>query len=555
VAAVMRDTGAEVVDLVPPDLPADRALQLLRRIDQQRLRDDPLHWPGGAHEAVALHPSLAARLPAAEAPDDRGALARRTMETQRYAPGRCELRLAPHLRATAWRPAESWRELEELTAFSRPFMALAPGLVALDTAWLLGLAVGALLAPPAGLAAMAAWSAQPILVFGGGRDRTEPGAEPSLRPPGLLRSSLLRFSRTWADNVRLGRAGWQIGRAAAARRHEVAMPGPLAQETLFEPRRETCPWCDGASLVGRLDVPDLIQNKPGLFHLDQCRACGHVFQNPALSLAGLDYYYDQFYDGVSHEAVDVGFTHTVASYRGRVEAMGRITTPRRWLDVGAGYGHFCLTARRRWPDATFDGLDLSDGIEEGQRRGWVDTGHRGLFPDLADGLSGTYDVVSMHHYLEHTREPRAELAAAAKVLQPGGHLMIEVPDPEAPWAARLGPYWSGWFQPQHQHLMPCDNLATALAESGFEVVAVERGPASMRAELTCAVMLGVHRLSRSPHVPWLPPASPTQRAARLGVLAAALPALAVSLVADRVMEARLGPDDIGNAYRVVARRI
>ena len=93
--------------------------------------------------------------------------------------------------------------------------------------------------------------------------------------------------------------------------------------------------------------------------------------------------------------------------------------------MGTGHGHFCLVARQHWPEATFDGLDLSESVDEAARRGWVDTAYRGLFPELAGGLPRSYDVVSMHHYLEHTRDPGAELDAATKVLEPGGHLLIE----------------------------------------------------------------------------------------------------------------------------------
>ncbi|MDQ1420410.1 MAG: hypothetical protein QOJ52_2372, partial [Acidimicrobiaceae bacterium] len=61
------------------------------------------------------------------------------------------------------------------------------------------------------------------------------------------------------------------------------------------------------------------------------------------------------------------------------------------------------------PETRFDNLDMGTSIEESQRRGWIDHAYRGLFPDLAD------------------EDPRAELEAAHRVLQPGGHLLIEVP--------------------------------------------------------------------------------------------------------------------------------
>ena len=52
---------------------------------------------------------------------------------------------------------------------------------------------------------------------------------------------------------------------------------------------------------------------------------------------------------------ETSFAALVPIYERRVDAVARFTEPRRWLDVGTGHAHFCLAARRRWPDATFDG--------------------------------------------------------------------------------------------------------------------------------------------------------------------------------------------------------
>jgi SAM-dependent methyltransferase len=530
VTGVLARGDLDVVDLVPGDLPADRALRLLRRLGPVRRRDDPLHAPGGAHEAVAVRAGLAAR--AGLVPEkglDRGDLVRRTVTAQRYAPRRAGAFVVPGLRAAPGDEGRArWRELEELTAFARPHGALHPVLVAVESAHLGLMLAGLALAPGPALAALATWCAQPTLALG-------------------------RRPRAWAANARVVRAGVR----ATRERGPTPRPERPDPATLFEPRRATCPWCGGRGLFGRLDVTDLLQHKPGRFRLDECRGCGHVFQNPRLSLQGLDHYYDQFYEGEGEEPWEFAFAGMGVAYSRRCDALARHAEPRAWLDVGTGHGHFCLVARQRWPEAVFDGLDLSESVEEAARRGWVDTAYRGLFPDLAGGLPRSYDVVSMHHYLEHTRDPRAELAAAAKALEPGGHLMIEGPDVECPWSRRLGRYWRCWFQPQHQHFVPCANLVAALEETGFDVVAVERGPAGEGMDLASAVAFWVSRAGPDPRSPWRPPPTVATRAWRVAVLAAAVPALALAAAADLVKDARLrrpGTTRPGNAYRVVARR-
>jgi len=554
VGAEMATSGAEVVDLVPADLPPVRLLRLLRRLEPPRLGTDPYYTPGGAHETVVLHPSVTRRIgwdldALADEPLDRGDMVRRTLHAQRHAPTASAIRIAPGVSAAPSTPEQRWRELEELLAPAWPYGALAPVFVGFETVHLAAMTAGFLVAPWAALAALATWSAQPALVLG------TQGDDGTSAP---VTASLLRLPQAWLENLGTCLAGARATRAREAQRAETPVPEVPDEDVLFEPRRKTCAWCDSPDLVGRLDITDLLQSKAGEFHLDECTACGHIFQNPALTIAGLDHYYEDAYDGIGEELAETSFAALGPIYRSRVETMARFTEPRAWLDVGTGHAHFCLAARERWPDMVIDGLDMSDTVEEAQRRGRIDTAYLGQFPDLADGLPRSYDVVSMHHYIEHTREPRRELAAAAKVVEPGGYLMIEMPDPASPWSQRLGRFWWQWGQPQHQHFVACEQMVAAVTDVGFDVLSVERGPATMGGDLYNSIGLMLQTVVRSPHLPWLPKVSAGYRARRLALYTAAIPGLLVTKVADEVKDTvRRGRGDrssAGNAYRLVARR-
>ena len=278
-----------------------------------------------------------------------------------------------------------------------------------------------------------------------------------------------------------------------------------------------------------------------------------IFQNPRLSLEGLDYYYEDFYDGLGEDFTEFIFGATDHSYVGRAEMVEGHTVPERWLDVGAGHGHFCLVARDRWPDTGFDGLDLSDSIDEAARRGWVDHGYRGLFPELAPTIAGAYDVVSMHHYLEHTREPLEELDAARTALAPDGLLLIELPDPESRYGRILGRWWIPWFQPQHQHLIPIDRLCEHLADRGFEVLARDRAAAHQTVDVVIAAWLWLNHFVPA-DAPWTPKGSPLRGLARVAVIAAGAPLLLAAFLADQVANVVIQRRDRGNTYRVLARR-
>ena len=323
----------------------------------------------------------------------------------------------------------------------------------------------------------------------------------------------------------------------------------------LEPRRETCPWCGSTDLSVRLRTSDLIQRKPGRFTLEQCGSCRHIFQNPRLTPAGLNFYYRDFYDGLGLELMEKVFDTGGQSYRGRVDMLKRFTVPRRWLDVGAGHGHFCRLARQVWPHTVFDGLDQSTGVEEAQRRGWIDHSHVGEFVALAGELAGRYDVVSMHHYLEHTREPFDELDAAAKVLQAGSYLLIELPDPESSFGRVLGRWWIPWLQPQHQHMIPVRNLVRALADSGFSTVAIEHGAAHQSCDLVSGLVLTFIAIAPDARLPWLT-TGPTRwrRLRHAAVWVAARPLLVIAHLLDELLGKVVRRTRGGNTYRVLARK-
>jgi SAM-dependent methyltransferase len=302
-------------------------------------------------------------------------------------------------------------------------------------------------------------------------------------------------------------------------------------------------------------TPDLAVGKPGKFTLERCHGCGHVFQNPRLSLEGLSFYYRDVYDGVGAADAEGVFSSGIDSYLGRARMLKPFTTPKAWLDVGAGHAHFCAVASEVWPATVFDGLDQGAEIKDAEQRGWISTAYRGEFRDMADTLAGRYDVISMHHYLEHTRDPLAEIDTAARVLPPGGYLLIELPDPQFPLAPLFGPYWMPWFQPQHQHMMPLGNLLTAMATLGLQPVAVERGPAHQVNDFVIASALLLSRLAPFRTTPWSPRPGLGTRARQAVVWTAGVPLIMLAALLDRAVAVPVARfADRANVYRVLARR-
>lgn len=303
-----------------------------------------------------------------------------------------------------------------------------------------------------------------------------------------------------------------------------------------------------------MSSPDRVQGKPGRFVLERCADCGLVFQNPQLTDAGLSLAYRDFYDGIGAEQIAGVFASLGVHYRRRAAMLRGHAEPASWLDVGTGHGHFCAVARTLWPGTRFDGLDQGAGVEEAARRGWVDRAVRGSLVELAAEPSHSYDVVSMCHYLEHTPDPAEQLDAAAALVAPGGHLLVEVPNPECRWGRLLGSWWMPWFQPQHLNLLPAAALRQALVDRGFQVVASELVGPHQPAELMFAALFAAEALAPDPRLPWHGPPTRLRRTTRGAVMAAAMPVLAAGAVADRVAAAVLRTPSWSNAYRLLARK-
>lgn len=545
-AAYARAEGLDMLDLVPADLPVTPARDLLRRLDPKAYRTAVFATVCSAGAATLLDRGLLKDAPASEAADLEPAdVIARARRAKRYVCGSAAVVVAPrlHSRADDLSRRQARLRMNDLIPSVHLALDVIPytlTVAALAVSWQWG------------LAAAVAYCLQPYLIFGGTR----------LTPRGLHAAALARpvhdpcvwvltIAGRWRPEADAQR---DAARAEAAAYYQAALAGGTAR--FFEPRRGDCPWCGSREIAAAQRSRDLVTRKPGEFTLDRCAGCGHVFQNPRLTPDGLDFYYRDTYTGFYADVAEQVFSSSTAAYRARARMLQPFAVPRAWLDVGTGYSHFAAVAREVWPQTVFDGLDLGSQVEQGQRRGWISTGYRGLFPDLAPSLTGRYDVISMHHYLEHTTDPLRELDAAASALPPGGCLLIELPDPQWPAGRLLGRYWMPWFQPEHLNLMPMGNLVAALAERGLQPVATERGRVHINNDCQLAALLFLWNLTPHRFLPWSPRRPTTgTRLCRSAIWAAGVPALLLAALLDLTFGQALPRLlDRSNAYRVLARK-
>ncbi|MFF8727794.1 class I SAM-dependent methyltransferase [Streptomyces sp. NPDC015171] len=310
-------------------------------------------------------------------------------------------------------------------------------------------------------------------------------------------------------------------------------------DPFLEPRREDCPWCGSRSLRTRLRAPDPLRHRAGTFAVDRCRDCAHIFQNPRLTAEGLAFFHRDFYERQLDRFAASVLPDQAVRRRHRATAwrLSALREPESWLDVGTGHARFPEAAKEFFPYTSFDGLDPTARVEQAFLEGRVEEAHRGYLttPGMAARLRARYDVVTMFDHLAHTPDPRAELRAALTVLRPGGHLVVEVPDPRCAFAALLGKRWLPYGQPRHLHLVPLANLRTELEALGCTVLVTDRTTPHIPYDLSAAVALTLAH---------------AHPAAQL----AAAPAQALATALDRLLAPLLRRSPFSNAYRVVVRK-
>ncbi|MFI6013829.1 class I SAM-dependent methyltransferase [Streptomyces sp. NPDC051243] len=227
---------------------------------------------------------------------------------------------------------------------------------------------------------------------------------------------------------------------------------------------------------------------------------------------------------------------------GRLRAAARAALPfpepESWLDVGTGDARFPEVAKELFPYTAFDGLDPTSSVLHARVAERIEEAHVGRLTDprVTARLRTRYDIVSMLRHLEHAPDPRAEIRAALAVLRPGGHLILELPNPRSAFALLFGSCWIPQSRHGHLHLMPLRTLHEELRSQGCTIITTDR---------------------RTPHVPYdLAATTALFLNLLLGPVLALLgtPLVAAAWTIDLLLAPVLRRTPLSNGYRVIARK-
>jgi len=140
-----------------------------------------------------------------------------------------------------------------------------------------------------------------------------------------------------------------------------------------------------------------------------------------------------------------------------------------------------------------EGLEISEWAAEQSRKQFGLAVKTGAIDDF-DPAGVTYDVVVLFHVLEHLPDPLGALRRIRSWLNPGGAILVEVPNCDSDDAKGYGPEWKGWQPKYHlSHFNP-ETLRRSLREAGFREPIMQYGrSAFVRRRLKKVPVAGLFR--------------------------------------------------------------
>ncbi len=204
----------------------------------------------------------------------------------------------------------------------------------------------------------------------------------------------------------------------------------LAWSRAPAPPAVRCAWCDH-----RFDDAD----DPCTGRV-WCARCGVATTSPWPSEAQLDEAYGDWYRPVAGRFAGLGDTVLRRTRAALANRLHGILPPGPVLDVGAG-----------------DGTLVEAFVRHGREAVGLEPHASGphLRNTEIEEMSGAWAAVIFWHSLEHLRQPARALRHAARLLAPGGVLVVAVPNATSFQARAFGDRWFALDLPRHLvHLSP-----------------------------------------------------------------------------------------------------
>ncbi|HOW24061.1 MAG TPA: class I SAM-dependent methyltransferase [Bacteroidales bacterium] len=209
------------------------------------------------------------------------------------------------------------------------------------------------------------------------------------------------------------------------------------------------------------------------FHLLKCKQCGCGVTDPWPEEEELKRYYRSM-DYISHSASSKGLINKlylgirIVTLRQKYRLICRLSRRSRGaiLDVGCGSGELLhLFSKKHW---IVSGIETDEQTRlEAVRKYHLPVGDSRSLNEIR---SGSCDVITLWHSLEHIARPSETLEQLRRILTPGGILLVAVPNHASLDAMIYGPCWAAWDVPRHLFHFTYHAMETLMRQHHFRII-------------------------------------------------------------------------------------
>jgi SAM-dependent methyltransferase len=241
-----------------------------------------------------------------------------------------------------------------------------------------------------------------------------------------------------------------------------------------------CPFCAGALHRRYRDLGDRLGTVSGTFSVDECATCGAAVVNPSPTGDVSALYPTNYLSGAEEgtgaaAGIDLERRYRYNQYRFDFGLLARTTGEQigalpSYVDLGCGSGERVAYAAERGC-ARAVGVDKFDFAKTAaQRRVEI------VNAELLDFRPAQrFRLASLFHVLEHLEHPGEAIDHVREcVLEPGGHVIIQVPNYGALDRRWFGARWFGLDVPRHLwHFTPAA-IGRLLSTHGYDVIGLHQ---------------------------------------------------------------------------------
>ena len=227
-----------------------------------------------------------------------------------------------------------------------------------------------------------------------------------------------------------------------------------------------CIVCNSTNLEEKEIVDHFLSKEK--FKVSFCSACGHGTTDFPNHKNIASYYESEEY--LSHTSTSFSLISILyqASRTIMMKLKARVISKyskeaSTILDYGCGTGNFLDHMRQRgWKIAGLEPSSLAR-VKAESKNGTI------IFSTLEE-LKENYRVITLWHVIEHTPDPGRVLATLSQHVEPGGILLVAVPNYRSYDAQHYKIYWAGYDVPRHLQHFTNNSLIKLATQSGWSFV-------------------------------------------------------------------------------------